>query len=166
MEGQAVTVPAGYSYAATAAWFLAGAVVTAVFSGSLATLAVNASLAEVLWVGMLVPSFTWVVQLSASGLAFPADRRRIYWGDLGRICLIGSFALLPAAVANFCLPGPPLWLSAANVLASVALMAATLFRLSARHGIAIRWPISWCLTITVNMMLFVWSSLDWWQPAS
>ena len=55
-----------------------------------------AELTEVLAVGMLVPSFTWAVQLSASGLALSAAQRKLYWGDLGRICLLGSVALLPA----------------------------------------------------------------------
>lgn len=162
MEGSHATVPEGYSYPATAAWFVAGAVVTALFSGSLAMLARNAGLAEVLFVGMVVPSFTWVVQLSASGIALTPERRRLYWGDLGRVCLLGSVALLPAAIGNVVVARPALWPSAANVLASVALMGGTLFRLSARHGIPLSWPIFWCLTITVNMMLFVWSSWRWW----
>ena len=162
MQTRDADTPPGYSLPATAAWFVAGGVVTAVFSGSLAFLAKHAGMAEVLAVGMLVPSFTWVVQTSASALALPAKQRRLYWGDLGHICLVGSFALLPAAAVNLCVPQPPLWLSAANVLASVALMAADLFRRTARHGIAPLWPISWCLTITVNMMLFLWSSREWW----
>jgi hypothetical protein len=111
---------------------------------------------------MIVPCFTWVVQLGASGLALPAGKRRLYWGDLGRICLLGSIALLPAALANLFLPHAPPWLSAANVLVSVALMGAALFRLSAGHAISAWWPLSWCLTIAVNMMLFVWSSWRWW----
>lgn len=154
--------PAGYSYPRTAGWFTAGAVVTAIFSGSLAPAAVHATLAEVLLVGMVVPSFTWVVQLTASAVALTPERRRLYWGDLGRICLLGSVALLPAAIVNLAFQPAPLWISAANVLASVALMAAALFRLSARHGRSPAWPISWCLTITVNMCLFVWSSWKWW----
>ena len=157
-----MSIPSGDSYAAIAGWFLAGGAVTAVFSGSLAALTARASLAEVLLVGMLVPCFTWVVQLGASTVALPAGTRRLYWGDLGRVCLLGSVALLPAGLANLALPHVPPWVSAANVLASVALMAAALFRLSARHGIAPGWPISWCLTITVNMMLFLWSSRAWW----
>jgi len=162
MGSQVEEIPAGYSYAATAGWFLAGAAVTAAFSGSLAALAANAGPTEVLGVGMLVPCFTWVVQLGASGVALPAVPRRLYWGDLGRICLLGSVALLPAAVANLFVARTPLWLSAGNVLASVALMGVTLFRRSARHGIPSGWPISWCLTITVNMMLFLWASRGWW----
>jgi hypothetical protein len=151
-----------YSLFSTAAWFAAGGAVTAVFSGSLARLALHAGVAEVLAVGMIVPCFTWVVQLVASGLLLPAAKRQRYWGDLGRICLIGSVALLPAAIANLCLPRAPLWLSAANVLTSVAIMATDLFRRSARHDIATAWPRSWCLTITANMMLFLWASRAWW----
>ena len=154
--------PPVYSLPATAVWFAAGAAVTTVFSGSLAALASNAGLVEVLSVGMLVPCFTWVVQLGVSALLLPVSLRQLYWGDLGRICLLGSVALLPAAIVNLCLPWAPLWLSAVNVLASVALMGADLFRRSARHGIAPGWPLSWCFTITVNMMLFVWSSRNWW----
>jgi hypothetical protein len=164
MTGPCESVPAGYSYAAIAGWFVAGAVVTSVFSGSLAALAENAGLTEVLLVGMLVPSFTWAVQLVASGIALPAAQRRLYWGDLGRVCLVGSLVLLPGALINLCLLQPPLWLSAANVLASVAIMGTGLFGLSDRHGIAFRWPLSWCLTIAVNMMLFVWFSRNWWHP--
>ena len=152
----------GYSLISTAARFAAGGAVTAIFSGSLARLALHASLPEVLAVGMIVPCFTWVVQLGASALLLPPLQRRLYWGDLGRICLIGSLALLPAAIANLCLPSAPLWLSAANVLTSVAIMAGDLFRRSARHKIGAGWPLFWCLTITANMMLFLWISRAWW----
>ena len=155
-------IPAGYSYPVTAAWFIAGGVVTAIFSGSLAFLTTNADLTEVLATGMIVPSFTWVVQLSAAAIGLPSLRRRMYCGDLGRICLIGSIALLPAAAINLCLPNVSPWWSAANVLASVVLMGAVLFRLSAKHNIAPTWPLSWCLTITFNMALFLWCSWHWW----
>jgi hypothetical protein len=152
----------GYSFAATAFWFIAGGVVTAIFSGSLALLAPNADLSEVLAVGMIVPSFTWAVQISAAAILLTAELRRFYWGDLGRICLLGSFALLPAAIANLLVPRMPLWCSIANVLVSVTVMALALFRLSKQHGISIAWPISWCLTIATNMLLFVWASRGWW----
>ncbi len=162
MNESAASVPAGYSYPATAAWFLAGGAVTAVFSGSLAKLAAHADVTEVLAVGMVVPCFTWVVQAGASALGMSSGLRRLYWGDLGRICLLGSVALLPAGIYNLCAAAPLLWLSAANVLASVAAMAADLFRRSARHSISPLWPASWCATISVNMALFVWSSWVWW----
>ena len=162
MTDQTASIPVGYSYPATAAWFTAGGAVTAIFSGSLAMLAKNARLLEVLMIGMLVPSFTWVVQLSASAVGLSSERRRLYWGDLGRICMIGSVALLPAAILNLCWSSVSIWWSAANVLASVALMGMDLFRRSARHKIAAGWPLSWCLTITINMGLFLWSSWHWW----
>ena len=52
MNKNAVDFPAGYSYLATIFWFLGGAVITALFSGSLAVLAhdidpVEFSIAEV-----------------------------------------------------------------------------------------------------------------------
>ena len=161
-EPSASDFPAGYSYAKTLTLFALGGLVTSVFSGSLAVPAVHAGWVEVLAVGMVVPSFTWVVQMSASRLWLNPQLRRLYWGDLGRICLLGSVALLPAAGVNFLVHRPPLWISEANVLLSVALMAMDLFRRSARNGIPRRWPVSWCLTITVNMALFLWSSHRWW----
>ena len=154
--------PPRYSYAKTFTFFVLGALVTSAFSGSLAVPAVHASLFEVLAVGMIVPSFTWVVQISASAIGLSPQLRRLYWGDLGRVCLVGSVALLPAAAVNFVVSHPPLWVSSANVLASVALMAVDLFRRSAGNGISPKWPASWCLTITVNMALFLWSSHRWW----
>ena len=48
-------------------------------------LAKNAGLGEVLCVGMLVPSFTWVVQLTASALWMPGTVRPLYWGELGLV---------------------------------------------------------------------------------
>lgn len=137
MEARPRAFPAGYSYPSTAVWFIAGGAVTAVFSGSLAVLTDKAGVAEVLMVGMFVPSFTWIVQMSASAIGLASSLRRLYWGDLGRVCVLGLVALLPAGILNLCLPQAPLWLSAANVLASVALMGLDLFRRSARHGIAV-----------------------------
>lgn len=155
-------IPEGYSYPATAAWFLAGGVVTAAFSGSLAVLAVNATFAEVIAIGMIVPCFTWVVQGFASTLLLPSAPRQIYHGDLGRICFWGSVALLPGALVNLVLPNPPLWLSGANILASVALMAYDLFRRCAAHRLPWGWPASWVGTICVNMTLFYLASRHWW----
>jgi hypothetical protein len=120
--------------------------------------------AEVLAIGMLVPSFTWLVQLSASALRMSAMQRRLYWGDLGRICLLGSVALLPGGVYNLLVPKPALWISVANVLFSVVVMAVYLFRLTARQGLGWGWAASWCATITLNMSIFAWSSREWWGP--
>lgn len=155
-------LPAGYSHLQTAGWFAAGAAITAVFSGSLAPAAVHSTLPVVLTVGMIVPSFTWAVQVTASALWLPSALRRVYWDALGRICFLGSVALLPAAIVNLCLPPAPLWISVLNVLASVAVMAVVLFRLTTTRGIPTAWPMSWCLTIAVNMGLFIWASWCWW----
>ena len=151
-----------YSYRATAIYFILGGAVTAIFSGSLVRLAHAASPGEVLVVGMIVPSFTWLVHLLASARLLPVDLRRCYWGDLARVCLIGSIALLPAAAFNFLAVAPALWPSVANVLASVVVMAVCLFALSAAHNISSKWPASWCLTIACNMALFATVSRSWW----
>ncbi|HEY2882483.1 MAG TPA: hypothetical protein VGJ15_08620, partial [Pirellulales bacterium] len=95
---QNVAVPPGQSFRQTIALFIVGALVTALFSGSLGALAAHAGMAEVLWVGMVVPSFTWVVQISICYLLLAAEPRQLYWNDLGWVCCIGSVALLPAAL--------------------------------------------------------------------
>jgi hypothetical protein len=146
----------------TAAYFLAGALVTSAFSASLYMLTANTSWIEVLVVGMVVPSFTWVVQLIASTCWLPTAARERYHNALARVCLLGSVALLPAAVANVALAHPSLWLSAVNVLFSVAAMAVDLFRRSRHDQLSVAWPVSFCLTIVLNMALFVWSSYAWW----
>lgn len=163
---------AQHSFASTAAWFASGGLVTVVFSGSLAALTDQVQLAEVLAIGMLVPCFTWVVQLLASAGLMPSTKRTIYWSQLGRACFVGSVALLPAAVVNyattdvfaveFVTTATARWLSVANVLASVVLMALFLFRRAAVRHIALAWPISFCATISVNMALFLASSWHWW----
>jgi hypothetical protein len=80
MHKNAVDFPRGYSSLATIFWFLGGAVITALFSGSLAVLTHDIDPVEVLIVGMIVgmivPSFTWVVQFSASMIELSAAPRR------------------------------------------------------------------------------------------
>ncbi len=159
------TNPSDNHYPLTAGRFALGAVVTAVFSGSLAATSPVVGWVEALTVGMIVPSFAWLVHLSASGLLMDGRRRRLYWGDLGWACAIGSVALLPAAAFNLLMPDPPAWPSAVNVLASVAVMASDLSRRSARNGIASGWPIAWCVTIGLNMAIFLWFSRGWWGLA-
>ena len=151
-----------FSLASTAVYFALGGLVTALFSGSLKILAVHADLTEVLLKGMLIPTFTWAVQLTASFLGMSPAARQWYWGDLGRICLLGSIALLPGAVYNFMALHPTWGWSPANVLFSVAVMAWALFQLTARQGIFWGWAASWCVTICVNMSIFYWASRHWW----
>jgi hypothetical protein len=152
----------GNSYWLSAAWFMAGGLLTAAFSGSLVRLTTKAGFAEVLAVGMLVPSFTWVVQLGLATIGLAGKARRVYVGALARVCLLGSFALLPAAIVNWCAANPPGWISVTNVLLSAALMGGELFRRTARSGLSPAWPTSWCLTISLNMALFLFASRAWW----
>ena len=51
---------------------------------------------------MVRGSFTWVVRMGASGFALATEQRRRYWGDLRRICLLGSVAVMPAAPVSSC----------------------------------------------------------------
>ena len=151
-----------YSLPRTAAWFASGGMVTALFSGSLFMLTKNVDFSVVFFVGMVVPCFTWFVQGIASVVVMPQDLCRVYWGELGRICLLGSFALLPAAILNLCLPAPSHWMSAANVLASVCIMGVTLHYRVTRRQISPVWPVSWICTISLNMCLFLLASRNWW----
>lgn len=147
----------------TAALFIVGALVTACFSASLYRLTRGVTFSHVLLIGMIVPSFTWLVHLSASWVILPVEASLGYWLILSTVCLIGSAALLPAAIVNVAFAHPPGWLSAVNVLLSVVMMAVVLFCLSASQGHHWLWPASWCLTIAANMTLFVWISSSWWQ---
>ncbi len=141
--------------------FALGGIVTAPFSASLACLARDVDWRWVLFVGMVVPSFTWIVQITASAALMRGGAWRSYWDDLSVVCLIGSAALLPAAIANVAIAGLSGWWSAANVIASVTLMAVLMF-VRSRGVRAIKWPISWCATIAINMAIFVFSSRSWW----
>jgi hypothetical protein len=152
----------GTSYPATAALFVVGGLVTAVFSGSLYRITQGVTLTEVLAVGLIVPSFTWLAQLTIASIWLDPQPRRIYARDLAWVCLLGSVALLPAAIANLLLPNAPLSLSVLNVVLSVLLMASLLFLRTAGHGLQPIWPASWCSFIAMNMTLFAWVSRHWW----
>lgn len=151
-----------YSYPVTFSLFALGGLITAAFSGSLFYLASGVTFAEVLLVGMVVPSFTWVVQMTTAQAWLPPALRRLYFGDLARVCVWGSLALLPAAAYNLAISDPWPVASLLNVLTSVALMGYLLFRRALHHNISLIWPFSWCLTITINMTLFLLSSRHWW----
>jgi hypothetical protein len=131
--------------------------VTAIFSASLKVFFAAISWNEVLLKGLLIPCFTWTIQLILSALLLHPERRIIYWTQLGWICLIGSIALLPAAVYNFLFPHPLVIASVINVLTSVVLMAVALyFRLKERE-FHWGWTASWILLIVVNMSLYLYS---------
>ncbi len=152
-----------HSFGHTALLFAAGGLVTAFFSASLFRHAVNATFAEVIATGMIVPIFTWVVQLSASALLLPASTRDRYWNDLGHICFWGSVALLPAAILNALNLPHGLLLSALDILASVFLMAGMLFYRTRAYPLSWLWPLGWCCTIALNMAIFVTVSWHWWR---
>jgi hypothetical protein len=139
--------------------FLLSALVTAVFSTSLKVFFVQIPWSEVLSKGLLIPCFTWTMQLILSAILLNSARRLIYWTQLGWICLIGSIALLPAAIYNFLFPQPFVIVSVINVLESVALMTVLLhFRLKKRE-FHWGWTASFFVLIVVNMSLYLYSVL-------
>ncbi|MCA1616039.1 MAG: hypothetical protein LC800_18450 [Acidobacteria bacterium] len=131
--------------------------VTAIFSVSLKTFFAANSWGEVLAKGLLIPCFTWAAQLLLSVAYLGGRRRMIYWEQLGVVCLAGSAALMPAAVYNFAAGSPRPGVSAANVLASVVLMAAMFYGRVRSRGFGARWAASWIALICVNMSLYLYS---------
>lgn len=139
--------------------FIGSFLVTAVFSASLKAFFETVSWREVLLKGLLIPCFTWTIQLLLSAVFMDAKSRLRYWTWLGWVCLIGSFALLPAAFYNFLTAQPSVWISIVNVLASVVLMAITLHVLLRRDGFRWQWTLSWVVLIVINMSLYLSSVL-------
>lgn len=138
--------------------FIGSFLVTAVFSASLKVFFQAVSWREVLLKGLLIPCFTWTIQLLLSAVFLKTQDRLTYWNRLGWVCLIGSIALLPAAFYNLRSPAPWVWISVLNVLASVVLMAVTLNFLLRRAGFRWLWTLSWAVLIVINMSLY-WSSV-------
>jgi len=114
---------------------------------------------EVLIKGLLIPCFTWTVQLLLSAAFLKTEDRLTYWNSLGWVCLIGSIALLPAAFYNLRSAKPLMWISILNVLASVVLMAVALHFLLRRAGFRWLWTLSWVVLIVINMSLYLSSVL-------
>lgn len=139
--------------------FLGSFLVTAVFSASLKVFFQTVSWREVLTKGLLIPCFTWMVQLLLSAVFLDGKSRLLYWNRLGWVCLIGSIALLPAAFYNFLTVQPLVWISIINVLTSVLLMAITLHMLLRRDGFRWLWTLSWVVLIVINMSLYLSSVL-------
>jgi hypothetical protein len=139
--------------------FAGSFLVTAVFSASLKIFFQEVSWREVLIKGLLIPCFTWTIQLLLSAAFLKAKDRLTYWNHLGWVCLIGSIALLPAAFYNLRSATPWVWISIFNVLASVVLMAVTLHLLLQRAGFRRLWTVSWAVLIVINMSLYLSSVL-------
>ena len=139
--------------------FIGSFLVTAVFSASLKIFFQQVSWREVLVKGLLIPCFTWTIQLLLSAVFLKTRDRLTYLNRLGSVCLIGSIALLPAAFYNLGSATPWVWISILNVLASVALMAVTLHLLLRRAGFRWLWTLSWAVLIVINMSLYLSSVL-------
>lgn len=84
--------------------FIGSFLVTAVFSASLKVFFESVSWREVLTKGLVIPCFTWTIQLLLSAIFLDGRSRLRYWDRLGWVCLIGSIALLPAAFYLFAEP--------------------------------------------------------------
>ncbi|HVF55545.1 MAG TPA: hypothetical protein VM934_05295 [Pyrinomonadaceae bacterium] len=132
-------------------------IVTAAFSASLKVFFAGESWARLLGKGLLIPCFTWTVQLILSAVYMKSGRLLTYWTQLGVVCLIGSAALMPAALYNFGVEHPSPLVSILNVLASVALMGRQLSRRLKSNGFGFVWTLSWAVLIVVNMSLYLWS---------
>lgn len=137
--------------------FILSFLVTAIFSVSLKVFFADESWTINLSKGLLIPCFTWTVQLILSAIFLDGEERLVYWEQLGVICLVGSIALLPAAIYNFAAEKPLPIVSVINVLASVAVMSLTLFARLKPRGFKTRWAIGWTATIFVNMSLYLYS---------
>ena len=135
--------------------FIGSFLVTAVFSASLKVFFQAVSWREVLTKGLLIPCFTWTVQLLLSAAFLDGRSRLRYWNRLGWVCLIGSIVLLPAAFYNFLSVQPWMWMSIINVLASVVLMVTTLHVLLRRAGFRWQWTFSFLVLIIINMLLYL-----------
>jgi hypothetical protein len=139
--------------------FIGSFLVTTVFSASLKVFFQGVSWREVLIKALLIPCFTWTVQLLLSAAFLKTEDRLTYWNRLGWVCLLGSIALLPAAFYNLRSATPWVWISILNVLASVGLMAVMLHLRLRRAGFRWLWTLSWVVLIVINMSLYLSSVL-------
>lgn len=137
--------------------FILSFLVTAVFSVSIMTFFTSESWQLNLSKGLLIPCFTWTVQLILSAILLRGAERVFYWTQLGIICLVGSIALLPAAFYNFAVNVPSPLISIFSVLACVTIMCVSLYFLLKPRRYNLLWTIGWTATIIVNMSLYAYS---------
>lgn len=137
--------------------FVLSFLVTAVFSVSIKKFFAAESWALNLSKGLLIPCFTWTVQLVLSALLLRGAERLFYWTQLGIICLVGSMALLPAGFYNFAVAAPSPYVSILSVLLCAAIMCATLYFRLKPGGYNPLWTLGWTATIIVNMSLYAYS---------
>ncbi len=145
------------SFKTIVALFALSFLVTAIFSASLKVFFTTVVWPEVLAKGLIIPCFTWTVQLILSAVYLNRERRIIYWTELGLVCLIGSVALLPAAFYNLFATKPLPAISVINVLLSVALMGTLLYVRLKSQRFKTGWTLSWLALIIVNMTLYLYS---------
>lgn len=138
--------------------FILSFLVTAVFSVSIKTFFAAESWSLNLSKGLIIPCFTWTIQLVLSALLLRGAERIFYWTQLGIICLLGSVALLPAAFYNFAFVAPSPVVSVVSVLVCVAMMCVSLYFLLRPRGYNLLWTIGWTATIIVNMSLYAYST--------
>jgi hypothetical protein len=129
--------------------------VTSIFSASLKVFFTSESWLAVLGKGIIIPCFTWTVQLILSTIYLNRERRIIYWTQLGYVCLIGSVALLPAAFYDFLATKASPVVPVFNVLLSVCLMGMLLYLRLRSRGFKMRWAMSWLVLIIINMALYL-----------
>lgn len=137
--------------------FVLSFLVTTVFSVSLKTFFSADAMMRDLSKGLIIPFFTWIVQLALSAFLLRGDERFFYWTQLGIVCLIGSIALLPAAFYNFAIDNPLPIVSIVSVLLCVVIMCITLYFRLKPHKYNLLWTLGWTLTIIVNMSLYAYS---------
>jgi len=137
--------------------FILSFLVTAVFSISLKTFFAAESWTLNLSKGLLIPCFTWTVQLILSALLLGGADRLFYWTQLGVICLIGSVALMPAGFYNLLVEKPAPSVSLVSVPLSVAIMCVTLYFRLKPQNFSPLWTLGWTATIFVNMSLYSYS---------
>ncbi len=152
--------PVGARVALIAALFtVGGGLVTAPFSISIARWMTGDTFAQALAKGLVIPVFTWAVQLTVAALLFRGTKRYEYAVQLGVVCTLGSAALWPAALYNAIAEHPSPWVSAANVYASVLFMFIELRRRNRILGLPGYLAPVFLATIHVNMAIFATSAL-------
>jgi hypothetical protein len=138
---------------------IGGGVVTAPFSLSITRLMTGDTFVQALAKGLVIPTFTWAVQLTLAALLFRGVKRYEYAVQLGSVCTLGAAALWPAALYNTIVAHPSPWVSAANVYASVFLMFMELRRRNLILGLPAYLAPVFLVTIHINMAIFATSVL-------
>jgi hypothetical protein len=136
-----------------------GGVLTAPFSASIARFMIRDTFAQALAKGLVIPMFTWAVQLLIAWRLFRGRLRYEYAVQLGIVCTVGSVSLWPSAAIHALVADASPWISAANVYLGVWIMGAELYRRGRILGLPAFVAPVFLATIHVNMALFATSAL-------